>query len=139
MLSSSSSSCTILEPSSRRSDSPSFFMHEAHDSFYHTHSRKNSADLEAACLIPSSPTDDTMQDLTFKHTSRRGIYAEYRRWFSGGSPHAPGIQLPLAEKGVAELDPRYRTSKFERRLVAGSWCAMLVLLVLTVYFLVRET
>jgi hypothetical protein len=112
-------------------------MHEDHDSFYH--SRKSSIDIEGGCLVPSDSADGAMPDLTSKKTSRRGIYAEYRRWFKQSSPRASAIQLPLAEKSAEYLEPRYRSSKFERRLQTGSWCAMVVLLVLTIYFLMRET
>jgi len=117
----------------RRADSAPFFMHDDQDSFY---SRTSSADIEAACLVPADSTDGAMPDLTSNKT-RRGIYAEYRRWFSRNSPHTQTIQLPTVEKG-ADLEPRYRASKFERRLQTGSWCAMVVLLLLTIYFLMRE-
>jgi hypothetical protein len=78
--------------------------------------------------------------------------AAYRRWFSQRT--TPQIQLPVvvAEKGGAHANAnpgantdvypdvyRERASKFERRLQAGSWCAMVVLMLLTIYFLMRET
>ncbi|KAJ7905171.1 hypothetical protein B0H13DRAFT_1881312 [Mycena leptocephala] len=92
------------EPIRRLSDTPAFFMHEDHDSFYH--SRKSSIDIEGGCLVPSDSADGAMPDLTSKKTSRRGIYAEYRRWFRQSSPRASAIQLPLAEKSAEYLEPR---------------------------------
>ncbi|KAJ6588517.1 hypothetical protein B0H19DRAFT_1248168 [Mycena capillaripes] len=130
MLSSSPSSPsrpTFDPSSSRRSDAAPFYMHEDRsDSF--RHSRKSSPDIEAGRL-PSDSADDTIMS---KKSNLRGV------WFTRAPAHASAMQLPLTEKG-ADLDPRYRTSKFEQRLQTGSWCAMVVLLVLTIYFLMRET
>ncbi|KAF8178096.1 hypothetical protein K438DRAFT_1844557 [Mycena galopus ATCC 62051] len=134
---------STFEPTTRRSDSASFFMYDSQDSFYH--SRKSSADIETGCLVPSDSIDGTMPDLPSpsdpKKTSRRNTYADYRRWFSRNTPHAQAIQLPIAEtpKGVVELPPSRIQSKFEERVQTGSWCAMFVLALLTVYFLIRET
>ncbi|KAK7019917.1 hypothetical protein R3P38DRAFT_2782240 [Favolaschia claudopus] len=89
-----------FEPS-RRSESAPFFMH-----------------VEAAggCLVPGDSMDGPMPDLSSKKT-RRGVYADYRRWFSRkASP------VPVMEKDHPE-DPesRNRVSKFEQRLQVGSW------------------
>ncbi|KAJ7767374.1 hypothetical protein B0H14DRAFT_360009 [Mycena olivaceomarginata] len=141
------------EPPSRRPDGHGapFFMHDTPDSFYHN--RKTSADLEAGCLVPCDSLDGPMPDLPSPSKApRRGLYAAYRRWFSQRT--TPQIQLPVAvaEKGGAHANAnpgantdvypdvyRDRASKFERRLQAGSWCAMVVLMLLTIYFLMRET
>ncbi|KAJ7135476.1 hypothetical protein C8R43DRAFT_1021222 [Mycena crocata] len=129
------SQATSLPPSpsrasyepARRSDAP-FYMHEDIDPFYNP--RKSSADdMEAGCLVPGDADDCDVPDLTSKKTSRRGMYAAYRHWFRGGST------VHLAEKSV---ESRRRASLFERRLQTGSWCAMVVLLILTIYFLMRE-
>ncbi|KAJ7220446.1 hypothetical protein B0H12DRAFT_313356 [Mycena haematopus] len=129
------------EPAARRSDSTPFFMHNDHDSFYH--SRKSSLDLEAGCLVPADSIDGTTPNPTSapskpKKGSRRSAY---QVWFSQNTPHSQAAQLPTVEsyKGAAEFEPRLRSSKFERRLAAGSWCGMLALMVLTIYFLMRET
>ncbi|KAJ7777891.1 hypothetical protein DFH07DRAFT_568155 [Mycena maculata] len=118
------------EPTARRGDAAPFYMHEdSQDSFYS--SRKSSTDMEAGWLVPSD-ADAAVPDLTADKTSRRGIYAAYRRWFARGAT----VQLGV-EKG-SDREPRFRTTVFERRLQTGSWCAMVVLILLTVYFLIRE-
>ncbi|KAJ7481700.1 hypothetical protein FB451DRAFT_1394335 [Mycena latifolia] len=127
----SASPSSSRDPKGRRSDASPFYMHEdEEDAFYS--SRKGSADLEAGCLLPPDG-DGTVPNLTSTKTGRRGsIYAAYRRWFSHGASRA-GVQL--AEKGD---EPRNRASTLERRVQVGSWTAMVILLVLTIYFLMRE-
>ncbi|KAJ7507334.1 hypothetical protein B0H11DRAFT_2219151 [Mycena galericulata] len=115
------------EPAMRRSDS--FYMHQDEDSFYT--SRKSSTDIEAGCLVPSDD-DIAVPDLTANKSRRGSIYAAYRRWFARGSPHASGT-VQLGEK----VEQR-RAWILERRLQTGSWCAMVVLLLLTIYFLIHE-
>ncbi|KAJ7216524.1 hypothetical protein GGX14DRAFT_562085 [Mycena pura] len=124
----------------RRHDVPrppaNFYMYVDASEFQH-HSRK-SADLETGLLVPGAATD-AVPDLAAKQTSRRGIYAAYpgRFWFPRGS----ATQQPT-EKATGAAEPsanaRYRPSKLEWRLQAGSWIAMLLLLLLTIYFLMRE-
>ncbi|KAJ7177898.1 hypothetical protein C8R46DRAFT_1212634 [Mycena filopes] len=130
---SSPSRATFATPA-RRSDTAPFYMHvEEEDSFYSGRkSTSSEMDLEAGCLVPDN--DGDVPDLTARKTSRRGIYAAYRRWFSRRG--AAGVQL-ATEK---DADERYhdRGSKLEQRLQVGSWTAMVVLLLLTIYFLMHE-
>jgi len=85
--------------------------------------------VEAGCLVPTD-SDAAVPDSTSKKNRRSSIYAASRRWFPRGSPRSSAVHLPL-EKGA---EPR----ALERRLQVGSWCAMVVLLMLTIYFLQRE-
>ncbi|KAJ7031585.1 hypothetical protein C8F04DRAFT_1185752 [Mycena alexandri] len=129
---SSPSRVTFDLPTIRRSDAAPFYMHQGEeDAFYSSRKSSSEMDMEAGCLVPDG--DDAVPDLTTRKTSRRGIYAAYRRWFSRRSA---GVQL--SEK---DLEPRHRDrgSKFERRLQMGSWTAMVVLLLLTIYFLIHES
>jgi len=122
----------LYEPTVRRSDGAPFYMHsDEEDSFYS--SRKSSDDMEAGCLVPSDTDDVALADPNSK-TGRRGIYAAYRHWFRAGSPHNATVQL-----GEKDAEPRLnRAAIFERRLQTGSWCAMFVLALLTIYFLIHE-
>ncbi|KAJ6591169.1 hypothetical protein DFH09DRAFT_1073908 [Mycena vulgaris] len=114
------------EAALRRSEP--FYMHDE-DSFY-----SSRADLEAGCLIPPD-ADSAVPDLTSTKTNRDGIYAAYRRWFR----RASAVRLPVAEKGERTSDSEdSEPSSLERRIQAGAWSAMLVLLFLTIYFLMRE-
>ncbi|KAJ7701817.1 hypothetical protein B0H17DRAFT_1195034 [Mycena rosella] len=124
-------------PKGRRSDAARFYAHEVdedEDAFYSSRKSSTDLDLETGCLIPPD-ADAAVPDLASPQTSRRRIYAAYRRWFScrGGGG---GASVRLAQEKGGE--PPYRTSTLERRVMAGSWSAMVVLLVLTVYFLRRE-
>ncbi|KAF7366448.1 hypothetical protein MSAN_00901800 [Mycena sanguinolenta] len=121
---------STFEPTTRRADSAPFFQYDDQDSFYH--SRKSSADIEASCLVPSDPTDSTMSDLppSPSKKTRRNTYPDPHGWFEFRKTPL----LPIAENPKATAE-----RKFERRLAAGSWCAMLALLLLTIYFLMRET
>ncbi|KAK7042305.1 hypothetical protein R3P38DRAFT_2889653, partial [Favolaschia claudopus] len=89
-----------------------------------TTAEKTSVDIEAAggCLVPGESMDGPMPDLSAKKT-RRGVYADYRRWFSFKAPAVPVMEKDHLE----DLEPRNRGSKFEQRLQVGSWCAMAVL------------
>lgn len=115
------------DPMARRADGAPFFLHEDADAFYN--SRTSSADVEAGCLVPTD-SDAAVPDLASKKNRRSSIYIASRRWFPRASPRSSAVHLPL-EKGA---EPR----GLERRLQAGSWCAMVVLLMLTIYFLKRE-
>ncbi|KAJ7093947.1 hypothetical protein B0H15DRAFT_929434 [Mycena belliarum] len=116
----------------RRPAAAPFFMPEddAADAFY----RKRGADPETGCLVPpDADADAAVPDLTSLQTGGGGgVYAAYRRWFARG---ARGVRLP--EKG--EEEPPARGTPLERRVQAGSWTAMVLLLILTAYFLMRET
>ncbi|KAJ6618689.1 hypothetical protein B0H10DRAFT_1947325 [Mycena sp. CBHHK59/15] len=115
---------------SRHGESPFFLhvVHEEEDSFYT--GRNNNANLEAGCLVPS---DTAIPDLTPKKTNRRNLYVAYRRWFAGEAARI--AQLTEKEKGTEQ---RYWVSKLERRVQLGSWCAMVILLGLTILFFFRE-
>nr|GAT43289.1 predicted protein [Mycena chlorophos] len=112
------------------------------DAFYY----RSSADLESGrnlkCLVPGSDLDGAVPDMTHTHKrNRRGLYAAYRRWFRRSSANSAAIQLPLTEKDREDLETHrmgLTSSILERRLQAGSWIAMIILLILTVYFFIRE-
>ncbi|KAJ6481799.1 hypothetical protein C8R45DRAFT_1100212 [Mycena sanguinolenta] len=119
---------STFEPTpARRADSVPFFQYDDQDSFYH--SRKSSADIEASCLIPNDSIDSTMSDVpsTPSKKTRRNTYPDPHGWFEFRKTPL----LPIAEHSTEQ--------KFEKRLAAGSWCAMVALLLLTIYFLMRET
>ncbi|KAJ7757088.1 hypothetical protein B0H16DRAFT_678119 [Mycena metata] len=118
-------------PTVRRSEAAPFYMHDGEEDTFYSSRTSSEMDMETGCLVPDG--DDAVPDLTTRKTSRRGIYAAYRRWFSRRSA---GVQL--TEK---DLDARHRDrgSRFEWRLQVGSWTAMVVLLLLTIYFLIHES
>ncbi|KAF7292815.1 Glycoside hydrolase family 85 protein [Mycena indigotica] len=85
------------------------------DAFYHTHARKAlPADLERGA--PGYP-------------GRRGVY----RWFGRDE-----LNAELPEKDVAQAYRPPTGSNMERRVQNGSWIAMSILLLLSIYFLIMR-
>ncbi|KAJ7628645.1 hypothetical protein FB45DRAFT_1004185 [Roridomyces roridus] len=110
-----------------------FYLQEDVDSFYAN--RRSSDDLEAGCLVPTNdPADDGGAGPDISSTTPRpGVYAAYRHWLRAGSPRSPP---PEKQRGAEVV--LTRAAVFERRMRTGSLCAMLVLALLTVWFMMHE-
>ncbi|KAJ7057145.1 hypothetical protein C8F01DRAFT_1153556 [Mycena amicta] len=122
----------------RDGPSASFFMHV--DRELTNNARKNS-DIESGGLAPSSSCHPSATDILDSHADsnacRRGIYmAHYRRWFPSSSGSVSAVHLPMTEKDLPAHG--YPPSLLERRVQTGSWIAMSILLILSIYFLMRE-
>lgn len=110
------------------------YTHIEEDEFYDV-SKGKGFDLEAACLMPAEPFPTNDPDA---ESSGSPAPARYPRhiWFRDskrekrGSAHSIEKGTPIAEGA--------RMSRWERRMLAGSWLAVALLFVLAVCFIFRE-